>query len=504
MKQNIKVDSLTGINWIDSNSLFLAVKAVLNKDIMSCDELEDHEVFEEIDSEMMKRGTLAHGSIRWEWVCEQCASLLQNEAKDLRLLLYILQSLPNLKNCPSPLTLGAVLTAHFISIWGEAASPPPKRRSAPARKIVDALEALTDHALKYGISQELVEITGDALRQLPDFFIDINTELRESLLSLPRRVEEAAAVEEVPISLPVQKAASKPTHSAAAVQQAHSGSEEKKQSLQPLPEGMVLDTKNERGLKQNVTTIADFMLGLDVCNPLSYRLRRFATWYGVSSPPVKQDEKTVIQPVSENAADSYRQAAGRGQADVDIVQKLERSCHLQPFWIEGHYLSYQLAVVCGREKAAEAILEETGSFVLSHDWFFRLQFSNGAPFVNEDTRKWLANAKQKGMAQDNAAVFESTGADHDMQGFIHQVRKKASSGQTQEAIEMLENSRLAQQNPRETALWELLVMECLSDWGMKHLVSLQARRLEAEIAEKTVSNWEPDLLKRVKRLTKAR
>jgi len=69
---------------------------------------------------MMKRGTLAHTSIRWEWVCEQCASLLlQSEAKDFRLLLYILQSLPNLQNCPALLTLGAVLTSHFVVIWGE-------------------------------------------------------------------------------------------------------------------------------------------------------------------------------------------------------------------------------------------------------------------------------------------------------------------------------------------------------------------------------------------------
>jgi|GEM_PF-1445175 len=504
MEQNIRVDSLTGIGWVDSNPLFLAVRTALNKGEIADDDLEENEVFGEIESEMMKRGTLAHASVRWEWVCEQCAFLLQTEAKDFRLLLYILQCLPNLKNCPAPLTLGAVLTSYFINIWGGVASPSAKRRSISARKIVDALEALTAHALKYGISQELVEITGDALRQLPDFFVSINSELRESLLSLPRRVEEAATVEEFPTSPVGQEGMSENARPEPAVQKALPANEIKGSFSQSLPEGTILDTKNERGLKQSLTAVADFILGLDILNPLSYRLRRFATWYGVGSPPVKKDEKTVIQPVSENAADSYRQAAGRGQADLEIVQKLERSCHLQPFWIEGQYLSYQLATVCGREKAAEAILDETSSFVLLHDWFFRLQFSDGTPFVSEDVRKWLANAKQKGAIPDSSAFFENAFVNNNMQEFVHRIRKKASSGQMQEALEMLENSRLAQQSPRETTLWELLVMECLSDWGMKHLVSAQARRLENEIAEKTVSNWEPDLLKRVKRLTKVR
>jgi len=504
MKQNIKAECTTGIDWIDEHALILATRAVLSKDAAADDDFEEHEIFEEIETEMMKRGTLAHASIRWEWVCEQCARLLQSQAKDFRFVLYALRSLPYVNNCASPLTLAAALTSCFVNIWGEVASPAARRRSAVSRKIVDALEQLTEHALKKGIAPELVAITADMLRQLPEYFGATNPELRENLLALPRRVEEAAAVAESSEST-VTQVPTAATHRATTTTPAAAlAGDGNAPAAQAMPEVLWLDAKNERALKQNLTAIADFMLTLDVANPLSYRLRRYATWYGVNAPPIKKDDKTVIQPVSENAADSYRQAVGRGQADVDICQKLEKSCHLQPFWLEGQYLSYQLAILCGRDQVAQAILEETGRFVQAHEWLYRLQFSDGSPFMSEETRQWLTGAAQNNTDQPQRFFSENAPADTDMQGFLQQVRKKASSGHMQEAMEMLENSRYAQQTPRDTALWELLVMECLGDWGMKHLVSVQARRLEMEISEKTVSSWEPDLLKRIKRLTKLR
>lgn len=511
MSQTLKTDMLTGIAWIDSSPLFLAVAgaAVGNETGGESSALEDHEVFEEIETEMMKRGTLAHATIRWEWVCAQCALLLQTQAKDFRLLLYMLLSLPHLKDCPAPLTFGGVLTAAFIRRWGEAATPAGRRRTAAARKIVDALAGLAGHAAKYGVAPELVGLTGDALRQLPDFFADISPDLRESLLALPRQVEDATAVEQAAAPLAAvkngQSAESYPLQAAGqGVPAAVRGEATNAALQQTLPETVHLDPRNERGLKQSLAAIADFILALDASNPLSYRLRRFATWYGVSAPPLKKDEKTVIQPVSENAADSYRQAAARGQADLEIVHKLEKSCHVQPFWIEGQYLACQLASAGGREKAADAIAEETDNFILLHDWFFRLQFSDGTPFITENVCEWLAKARQKKTVPQGSAAPEHADLNNDMQEFVLEVRKKAKNGQMQEAMEMLENSRYAQQSPRETALWELLVMECLNDWGLKQLVSMQARRLETEITGKTVADWEPDLIKRARRLTTSR
>ncbi|WP_297323620.1 type VI secretion system ImpA family N-terminal domain-containing protein [uncultured Bartonella sp.] len=119
-------NTLTGVEWIDRNPLFIAVGSSRQKPEQQGIDLIENELFDEVETEMMKRGTLNQSLIRWDWVCEQCIKLLSQESKDFRLLLYILQSLPNGKNYQAPLTLGAVLTSRFIGIWGDIAYPEEK------------------------------------------------------------------------------------------------------------------------------------------------------------------------------------------------------------------------------------------------------------------------------------------------------------------------------------------------------------------------------------------
>ncbi|UXM95226.1 type VI secretion system protein TssA [Bartonella sp. HY329] len=493
---------ITSFDWINTNPLFLAIGASITKEPPIGVIIDDNDIYDEIDTEMMKRGTLNHSTIRWEWVCDQCELLLKTEAKDFRLILFILQSLSSLKKCEDPTTLGAAIFSRFVNLWGDSAFPLAKKRLPVMRKIVDAIEQLYDFALRTGLNNDQILLIAQSLRSTSGYLKSLDNDLELKILSLANKIE-ALSIADDENGLPSLERMLKEPVKPKPIVEVKEKSPTNQPNIEIHPENLVLDGKNERALKQSLAIVADFLLNVDISNPLSYRLRRFATWYGINNPPElkrRDDVKTVIMPVSANAIDEYKIAIEREQIDHEIAQKLERSCHLQPFWIEGQLLAYRLASVCERKLAADAIYQETVQFVNTVPWLFKLQFTNGAPFISEDAKLWIEDFKtsRKSAGGNNN---EMIGAD--LQTIIRAAREKANSGQVNEAIKILEDAEPAADTPRSHALWEMLMLECLSEWGMQKLVSSQANRLQNEISNLLVKDFEPDLITRITQLTKA-
>lgn len=495
----------SGIAWIDHHAALKAIVVPVSDDMPEGEAVDDNELFEELETEMMKRGTLAHGTIRWDFVVEQAGELLRTQSKDLRLITFILQALPQAPSVVSPLPLAAHIVARFISLWGDKAHPSGRNRGRQLTRIVDTLDTMVTKAVETGLDADLRETTMTAMMMAGEALAEISSDLGMRMAALVSRVEKAAeaVLAEEPVRPPAPASNEQGRGDSAA------GSETAPQVFTPAaplkPEKLQLDAANERGLKQSLTTVADFLLELDMMHPLSYRVRRFATWYGISGPPpIKAEERTVIQPVSEDVADGYRTAVERKQSDSDIVKRLERSCHLQPFWLEGQYLAWRLAKALARDRVAEAIAEEATRFAGASLWLKNLQFSDGAPFLPDDVRTWLdtvrfSSSNGGGSATDDGESHSGT-IDQDMMHLVEEARSVADGGDMASAIQLLDTTRTTFSSPRSATIWELLTMECLSGWGMKAHVAAQASRLEAAVADVRVADWDKDILDRIKRL----
>ncbi|PYE85288.1 type VI secretion system protein TssA [Phyllobacterium leguminum] len=501
--ENRPADYLTGLGWVDTHPWMIAVGADVPGAQPQGMQPDDWEEFQDIETEMMKRGTLAHGQIRWNWLAEQCELLTRERTKDLRLLAILLQCLPH-STVPARAPLAAALVARFMTLWGKSAFPAGRVRAREIGRIGDLLEGFISKAIAQDEHLEPNEIaaTASAIECCSAIFAETAPDLGIRFAILPARLE-AAAKEEAPPPKSQPAVAKHPDSSSSATATALRAPE----TPAPRPESLRLDTGNERALKQSLTVVADFLLGQDAGHPLSYRLRRYATWYGITSlPPIKSGSRTVLQPVSEDVAEGYRIAAERGQAGADIVQKLERSCHLQPFWLEGQMLAYRLARACGRVEAAEAIRSETQRFASSLPGLEPLCFTDGSPILTPDARQWLGNRadtdRRAGFHPDsgNGASDSAAMVGGDLQSVVRTAREKGKEGDFAAAMQLLDGARGSESSPRERAIWELVILECLSDWGMKSHAASQAARLKEAIAGKTVEEWEPELLKRIGRI----
>ncbi len=495
----------SGITWIDDHPWLKAIaEPVSADDPVGCpvDEIDD---YHDLDGELMKRGTLQHSEIRWPWIGDQAAKLLQ-KSKDLRLLSALLLAVQqrHAQDQPAfPLALG--LSAQFLMLWADKTHPQGRIKPKLLARIGDLVEdtfpkdsMLFDEAGIFEACKKAAEVYA-SLRNvgsadLPPFF----TSLVERLDTL--KSEEPADRQ--------------PEHSTPPTTSRRSGNPAP--AGQVAPGSLTLDSGNERALKQSLIAVADFMLQTEIAHPLSYRLRRYATWYGITAtPPVKTEQKTVLQAVSEETADRYRTAVERSQTDAETVTKLERSCHLHPFWIDGQHLAFRLATIAGRDEAARAIREETAQFVHNLPGLPSLSFSDGTPFVSKDATQWLhmsqVTPESEVPAQQPSEKQAAKAEDREVGGYVtinrrfqrilESVRAAAGVQDYEKAFALLDQARASARSPRVEALCETVTLEMLSEWGLKANVAAQAARLSKSVEAIPVAKWEPELLIRLARLS---
>jgi len=488
----------SGIDWIDHHASMRAICQPLEKN--SEEDLDENLIFEEIEGEIIKRGTLTHNTIRWDFVLEQASFLTEKEAKDFRLLTFILLSLAPLApspTLPSPLPLALNLVAAFVEKWGSVATPQGRARDRALTRLIDALDSMIKKAEENGLEAHYRPVITQAFEKMEQIWPALSADTDTKFKSFARRIENIAEDEVIETASSSTRAPEVGQSNKAKSPSSSSSAASATTAQAPRSGDLILDSSNERALRESLAKMADFLFDLDPAQPLSYRLRRYAGWYGMrEQPALKKDEATIIMPPSEESVDLYRQAVVQKQTDIELAKRLERSCYLQPFWIEGHYIAWNLARYRGALSVANAILEEAAQFAKNAPWLEKLQFSSSHPFMPDEVKSWISTASQSGSGA-------GTNATQEEQTYLDTARSLAQAGDMTAAIQQMEEAHPPSADLRQRSLWELANLELLSEWGMKTHAGLTAARMEDSISTLTVADWDVGILERLRRLKSA-
>ncbi|MCX9564619.1 type VI secretion system ImpA family N-terminal domain-containing protein, partial [Vibrio cholerae] len=96
--------------------------------------LVDHPLFDFIEDQMMKVGSLSHASVQWDEVEHSTLKLLGEQTKDIKLLVYLLQCLHNQMTPPRFITSFVVMSEFLNQYWTESYPAPGARGNLPRRK----------------------------------------------------------------------------------------------------------------------------------------------------------------------------------------------------------------------------------------------------------------------------------------------------------------------------------------------------------------------------------
>ncbi|WP_099142179.1 type VI secretion system protein TssA [Xenorhabdus kozodoii] len=431
---------------------------------------ENEPAWEYIDGEMIKFGSLSHGSLDIEEIQRQSLQLLGENSKDFRLFVHLLRTLQHAGNA-AELILAMELLADYIKHYWEKAwptKPQIKRRLAQQvlKRFESAQGSFTEHASK----SERDEAQG-ALAHLAQCWHGNEPDLAKEVDQLRvryNRQREAVAAE------------TKPASTAAPVSIAASQAQEV-QGLNALPMPEVdVNSSSEKAWKQTLMTVADLLCERHPESPIGYSLRRHAVWHTITTAPMANATgKTPLAPASADRSADY--LARLPTADNTLLQQIEQSLTLAPYWLDGHAIAAQAALQLGYDKVAQSIRDGLNAFLERLPVLKTLSFSDMSPFISAETLDWLAPepvATGKGsMSADQEVIWQCLA----QQGL-------------EAALKMLEEHQQQLTEPRDQFYGQLLNAQLLEEAGMTALAQQHYRNLLHTGQHMQLIQWEPSLL----------
>ncbi|MGR4066339.1 type VI secretion system protein TssA [Billgrantia sp. C5P2] len=446
--------------------------------------LDDSADYAWLDEEMMKIGSLQHGGVDWEGAETRAVRLLSTTGKDLKVLGHLLHCLQR-DGDGVRFALSLRLLAGSLEQWWEAAYPyggvqgerlRPRlfrqftQRALALAEALDFDNAADEQQACEGALEALLEVA--RARQLPD----------EALVDLQRQLRQARPSQ-------AGSSATSATRGAAAESATPASTAS---PTAKLPE-MRLEAGNERGNRQTLLKMADFLNEQSPGDPLGYRLRRHAIWSVIQALPATRDGvRSELAPPAADRVAEYREALSRG-ADNALWKRIENSLAVSPYWLEGHRLSAGAAERLGQPRCAAAIRDEASRFVERLPGIESLTFNDGSAFVDDETRQWLQATP--GSA---AGGSQEAGGDPWQEGLAEARERLAAEG-LEAALMGLDRGLAEARSPREIAYWRLASADLLRDAGLAALAGQHYRAVRESLAGLDLEQWEPALLKRLER-----
>lgn len=437
------------------------------------DEIGDTEEFDFIESQMMKVGSLNHADVKWAEAEAMIVYLLGERSKDIRLLSYLMQCLQHNASPARTLLSIQILTDFLAAYW---ASAYPNKGSAKA--------------LKIKFFNQIIQRSEKMLNQIAPL-------VRVELANAGMMTALDALITQVKLSdLPVQALEAIQQSWAVKQTQAIKETEVKKtdtpswQTLsQPNLSTLELFSGSDEKTQKALLAVADFLWDSTESKHLAVRLRRHALWMNISNlPHCDENQESMLMPVCPDRVAEYKQGISKSPS-IALWLRIEQSLTLSPFWLEGHYLSYQLALLLDQPMSAEAIREETQLFVNRLQGIERCCFKGGSLFLPEVIKAWLTDAPLI-----DSVSFSAKDWQHERE----QAMLLAKESGLPQALSHLNEGLTKALEPREQFYWRLLSAEVMEAEQLPMLALQGYQTLLKEAEKTTLLDWEPSLIERLK------
>ena len=173
------------------------------------------------------------------------------------------------------------------------------------------------------------------------------------------------------------------------------------------------------------------------------------------------------------------------------MTQAESSAAKMPYWFDGTRLIVNSLEALGAEyqKAKDALLEELTGFINRVPKILELQYSDGTPFADDQTRFWLSTQMNQGGASGG------TDAGDKLSEVTAEAEKLAASGKLQDALTLL-NSDFNPLNERDKYRVKLASAELISAAGQTDVAIPLLQQLIERVEKTSVSEWESDFVAR--------
>ncbi|MBD0785058.1 type VI secretion system protein TssA [Vibrio sp. Y2-5] len=439
----------------------------------------DEPLFDFIEDQMMKVGSLSHAAVQWQEVEHSVVTLLNEKSKDIKLLVYLLQCLHHQLTPKRLITSFGVMSDFIAHYWQDSFPAPGKRGNLPRRKFFSQIcqrFALAVNKFDFSVldsqdRDELQQVVQEwqAVIEANELLSDVAESVAMTTFSQLKKAQEREKV--------AQAADQKPAKSA---------------STSPSPaSSLAIDNSSDKAAKQTLLKVAEYLSEQESSGALAIRVRRHALWGAIATLPDHDHlGQTLLRGMQIERVKEYQDQMH--SPDLALWRRVEHSLTISPYWFEGQLMSHDIAKALGQDGWCKAIIEENQSFIERFPTVLDLKFKGGSPFVTDAVREWLTAYQSFDATASNSGCWQ----DQREEAFT-----LAKEGGIAVAMSMLNDGLVAATEPRDRFYWRLLSADLLKHNHLDAMAKEQYQTLKQEIIQTSVTEWEPSLIEQLERNT---
>lgn len=439
----------------------------------------DEPLFDFVEDQMMKVGSLSHASVQWQEVEHSTVTLLNEKSKDIKLLVYLLQCLHHQLTPQRLITSFGVMSDFVAHYWHDCYPAPGKRGNLPRRKFFSQI------CQRFSLAVEKFDFA--ALDSQDREELQQAVQEWQSVIETNELSSEVADSVVVTILNQLKKAQEREKVARAAEQKSPTPTPSASSSSSTL----TIDNSSDKAAKQTLLKVAEYLAEQEHSGALAIRVRRHALWGAISTLPDHDHlGQTLLRGMQTERVKEYQDQMH--QPDLALWRRVEQSLTIAPYWFEGQLMSYDIAKALGQQRWCTAILEEAQAFVERFPTVIDLKFKGGAPFINDSVKQWLSGSPASAGTTSNSGSWQQQ---------REEAFNLAKEGGIAVAMSMLNDGLVAATEPRDRFYWRLISADLLKHNQLNAMADEQYQTLKQEIMQTSVTDWEPSLIEQLQRNT---
>lgn len=435
-----------------------------------------------MESEIDKINSVAEGAQpNWQYVSDECKSLLELRTKDIKLLSWWAYAQYKL-NGLTGFTQAIQTINQLLTTFGKELFPKSNRAKWGA---LSWFETVMNLQL---VQDRQVIVPIDTAEELLTLLHSFQTLAKEVCETQDRLFSEACRLLEAKVSEKKQRdAAEKPKILSVAVNTTDNNTS----SGEITNDADAIKILNQ--LKKHAEQLTHYWRERQIDDGRALRMTRMISWLEIDSIPLVQHGNTMINPPSLERIEQIDELISEGKNDA-ALQMIENVIFRSPFWLSGHYKAFEIYESVQKKKAAAEIKNMLISFINSNEGITELKFRDGTPFVPSQMKEWLNEHTRGGAGTEEGDIAVGALAIIGEQCY-ELVNKKNSK----EAMEMLQRSFRDAGSQEEKFRWRLLHAQVALAAGKPLMALALIEELEREIEHFSLEEWQPELVAEVYR-----
>ena len=249
-----------------------------------------------------------------------------------------------------------------------------------------------------------------------------------------------------------------------------------------------------QGALESIRRAGDYLQRESLSDPLAYRLRRLASWSSVDATPPATDGRTIVPPPDPNVRTMLTELQDKGDWQA-LVEMSEEKIAESIFWLDLNRFAAEGLNGLGDpyQDARNAVCQETAFFLLRLSGIENLSFSDGTPFADADTRRWLKGVGLgAGAATGAPGPSAGTGEGDRLAAAVKKAEELAKK-KLPEAVSSVQQELRSSFSKRDQLLWRMALSQILMQAKKAELALPHLEAILRDIDLYRLEEWDPDL-----------